>query len=412
MGKVTFVIKNKEITVDKTTSKGKTVYKFPTLYKLSKAGKIQLWETWVIDDVLYSQSGFIDGAMKPTSKTIEGVGKSTAQEQAIFEGQSAWKKKKDSLYTEEMPSEDANEPQDGKNDFEDADNKINGQIIRPMLAEAWKKYSHKAKFPGGVSPKLDGVRVMIFFDRNGDIVLMSRQGLHYSHLNGIREEARQIISKYDVVLDGELYSHDIPFNEISGVARTKDKPSKHDDKIEYYIFDLIVRGDPDMSYRDRMNLLRKICSDPKNSYNRLRFLFYETVNDPKDIPAIHARYTSEGYEGLMFRNLDSKYEVKRRTTNLLKYKEFEDKEFEIVNVLQGSGNEEGAAVFECVQPPQFSGDVPRYFTVRPRGTMETRRKWFKNARKLIGKMLTVRYQPLKEDVLPRFPVGIDIRDYE
>ena len=50
------------------------------------------------------------------------------------------------------------------------------------------------------------------------------------------------------------------------------------------------------------------------------------------------------------------------------------------------------------------------FTVRPRGTMESRRKLFETGKKYVGKMLTVIYQELTEEGKPRFPVGKDIRE--
>jgi DNA ligase-1 len=50
--------------------------------------------------------------------------------------------------------------------------------------------------------------------------------------------------------------------------------------------------------------------------------------------------------------------------------------------------------------------------VRPRGTHEDRADLFKDGDSYIGKKLTVRYQELTEDGIPRFPVGIAFRDYE
>ena len=41
-----------------------------------------------------------------------------------------------------------------------------------------------------------------------------------------------------------------------------------------------------------------------------------------------------------------------------------------------------------------------------------RKALFKYGRDYIGEMLTVRYQELTDDGVPRFPVGIAIRDYE
>ena len=50
------------------------------------------------------------------------------------------------------------------------------------------------------------------------------------------------------------------------------------------------------------------------------------------------------------------------------------------------------------------------FSVRPKGTIEMRRDWFKNSKKYIGKKLTVIYQELSELGVPRFPVGKSVRE--
>ena len=47
-----------------------------------------------------------------------------------------------------------------------------------------------------------------------------------------------------------------------------------------------------------------------------------------------------------------------------------------------------------------------------RGTKEQRTGWFDNGDKWIGSLLTVRFQELTDDGIPRFPVGITIRNYE
>ena len=52
------------------------------------------------------------------------------------------------------------------------------------------------------------------------------------------------------------------------------------------------------------------------------------------------------------------------------------------------------------------------FNARPLGSFEDRKVWYENGKSYIGKMLTVRYQELTNDKIPRFPVGVCIRDYE
>ena len=50
--------------------------------------------------------------------------------------------------------------------------------------------------------------------------------------------------------------------------------------------------------------------------------------------------------------------------------------------------------------------------MRPSGNYQERKKLYREAKKYIGKMLTVRFQELTNGHVPRFPVGVTIRDYE
>jgi ATP-dependent DNA ligase len=120
---------------------------------------------------------------------------------------------------------------------------------------------------------------------------------------------------------------------------------------------------------------------------------------------------SQGFEGLIVRNLHGKYLLEKRSNDLQKFKNFEDTEFEIVGYKLGTGTEAGAIIFICK-----SGE--KTFDVRPRGSIGDRIEKAKHGDEFVGKQLTVRYQPSvkQSDVdkceLPRFPIGIDVRDYE
>jgi DNA ligase-1 len=119
----------------------------------------------------------------------------------------------------------------------------------------------------------------------------------------------------------------------------------------------------------------------------------------------HARYVAEGYEGIMLRNATGVYRGVR-SKELQKYKEFQDDEYEVVDFRQGEGQEEGCVLWVCRTP---SG-IP--FSVRPRGTREDRAVLYQKGADYVGQMLTVRFQELTDDGVPRFPVGIAFRDYE
>jgi len=144
------------------------------------------------------------------------------------------------------------------------------------------------------------------------------------------------------------------------------------------------------------------------SFSYVKFLYYESVNE-KDIPEGVNQLIQDGYEGGILRNLHGLYKYKHRSNDLQKYKLFDDEEFKIVGCIESKGTEDGAVVFECLDPV-----ANKVFTVRPRGTIESRREMFTNKDNYIGKSLTVRFQGRDGIIggLPRFPVGITIRDYE
>ena len=119
----------------------------------------------------------------------------------------------------------------------------------------------------------------------------------------------------------------------------------------------------------------------------------------------HEQCVSQGYEGVIIRNLKGTYEKGFRSSNLIKLKVFNDAEFKITDVIEASGRDAGTAIFVC----ECEGG---YFNVKPQGTRELRKEYFDNQYKLIGKMVTVQYQGLSDEGIPRFPSAVTIRDYE
>ena len=136
------------------------------------------------------------------------------------------------------------------------------------------------------------------------------------------------------------------------------------------------------------------------------------VKDEVDVIIKQAQFVSEGYEGAMVRNKDGKYGLGKRSSDLQKVKSFLDGEYEIIGFEEGSGNDAGTVIWQCRTAPTSDYPYGNDFMVRPRGTREQRREWYENGTQYIGRMLTVRYQELTDDGIPRFPVGVAIRDYE
>jgi DNA ligase-1 len=128
----------------------------------------------------------------------------------------------------------------------------------------------------------------------------------------------------------------------------------------------------------------------------------QTVSQ-EDVTQAFKQYRSLGYEGAMLRDPESLY-VGDRSYGLLKVKEFDDSEFKIVNVNEGRGKLKGHAIFECI-----TEDGAEKFEAKLKGETSHLKTIFENPQDYIGKSLTVQYQGRTKNHIPRFPVGLRVR---
>ena len=368
------------------------LHPFPRMYALSKKGTIRVY------DIIVEDLG--DHAVMTTRKkvTLDGkwtedkyeywegvnIGKAnetTYIEQALFEARSTWNKLKDAGFTITMPdpSKKFNTDANGK--------------IKPMLAIAFNE--SKIKFPCLCQPKYDGVRCTISQDSDG-INIISRKGKPYK-IPHLEEWAKNNVSL--LPLDGELYCHKkLTFQEIISAVK---KVSSLTNDIKYVVYD---RPITDVHNGDRWTQLTSDFSSVEE--NAPVYLSDWTLCcSMQHIKDYHKECVEQGYEGIIIRNLEGEYEFGFRSNNLIKLKSFDDSEFEIIDVVEATGRDAGTAVFVC----KCDGGE---FNVKPQGTRELRAEYFKKRKKLIGKMVTVQYQGLSDDGIPRFPSAVSIRDYE
>ena len=246
--------------------------------------------------------------------------------------------------------------------------------ILPMLANKWEDRQKYISEPFYVQPKLDGVRLIVSnkgcFSRTGKPV------------EGVEHLARGL--KDGEYLDGECYAPNKTFEEITSMFKMNPKD------LEFHVFDYFDVNRPELTFEERKD---RITVDT--------FM----VNKKSEVQGYHDLFVNQGHEGIMIRDASSTYEIGKRSNYLLKYKAFQTDEYEIVDVKEGTGREKGTAIWVCKVGDQ-------HFSVRPEGTLEVRKRFLMEKDKYIGKQLTVRYQNLTALGIPRFPVGVAIRDYE
>ena len=365
---------------------------FPTLYgKPSKGDKIKQWSVSVEPKdnyfIIIRKHGFI--GFKETESVLEvkqgkNIGKkneTTRYTQAISQATAMWTKQKEQGYVE------------------DKDELERGVKFLPMLAHDFTKRGKDIKSPFYIQPKLDGVRMSI---NKGEII--SRTGKPYVGFEHIKKAVKKLKLSDTIHLDGELFTTELDFETLCSVCRKSKVVDERQEIMKFYIFDFFDTTRPDMTFEKRYFELAKM----RTKFGDSLVLVDSSLCDNFDkIDDIHESIVNSGHEGIMLRNRDGKYKPNHRSIDLQKYKTFEDSEYEIVGCSEAVGNDKGTVIFSCLEPK--SGTT---FSVRPKGSREQRKEWFDNFEKYKGKMLTVKYQNLSADGIPRFPVGMSIRDYE
>jgi DNA ligase-1 len=374
---------------------------WPQLYAKASTGKIKTWQIGVTlndDDTatIWTLHGYVDGKLQLKPKPIKigkNIGKkneTTPYDQAVSEAFSSHKKKIDKKYIDELPTAD-NEP----------------DIYLPMLAKKLKE--SWVKFPAMCQPKLNGVRCLAKKVDELTIDYRSRKFKSYNDTLGHLTPFLLEMMRVDEIFDGEIYFYGFTFQQI--VRRVK-KMREDTNLLQFWVYDV---ADETQQAIGRNMLYQTRIPDDHSHIIKVPTM---VVNTMDEIQTAHNQNVGLGYEGTIIRNAEAPYKFDFRSADLLKKKDFTDKEFKIVggkaevvaefDPESGETIEQHAVVFEC----EMDDDSGETFDVRPRGSVELRVKWLNELENIKGKDLTVRYQERSEDNVPIFPVGIVIRDYE
>jgi len=392
--------------------KGEKMKRLPKLYKLSSKNKIQTWEIFTEGNKVIVIQGQLEGKKQRYEETIKegkSIGRSnetTAEQQAEAEAQAKWEKKHNKDYHLDMES--------CKQKTKVAN--VGGYL--PMLAQSYEKHAKKyLKYPCLIQPKLDGLRC-ISTKNKGVVQLWFRSGKEINTMKHIVKDLETIMIEGDI-FDGELYNHKEDFNTFTGAIRAnKNLNPELTEKIFYHIYDF-----------PRIQALKEQDSYIKRfeKFNPLHLTMRSIikvktiqVNNFEEAMEWYKKFVEQGYEGIMFRNINMPYEQKR-SYNLLKYKEFVDDEFIIIGAEEGKGilaghigsficKIEANRVLQDIGGKTFKfGNIEGRVKAKMKGETKYLKHLFNNPKEYLGKPLTIKYQNLSKDKVPRFPIGINIR---
>jgi hypothetical protein len=421
-------------------------FSLPVLYKRG-AHDIRVWhidydrEKECLITGKGSMEAYQKGTMQEYVREVVEKGGRTIDEQGELEARSRWNDKIKEGFQEELIDETV--------------------LSQPcMLANTYRPESRQIKhFPVAVQRKIDGIRCLAHFVLEDmftapkrdcrdelaiyfipdlvemamsylpskEVILRSRKKTVFNHLNHLRRHLTLFLPFVERVLldqgrkfplfrlDGELYSHELSFNILSGISHISAKyaPSPHERKVHYYIFDIDL-GDK-TPFLARYEILATAFEAFRQEYesNLLHLVEVFSAESKQDIKDAHDLFVFNGFEGVIIRKIseplskDMAY-VPARCSNLLKYKEFKETEGRVTGANEGKGSTEKGTIIWVLE---YRGKT---FKCRPRGSQNYKREMLieydKDPEAFIGRLYRFRYQRISQDGIPIFPSGIGFVD--
>lgn len=294
--------------------------------------------------------------------------------------------------------------------------------FKPMLAPNnspadTPTFFQDIQFPVLASPKLDGIRCVMMYDKARSRTLKL---LPSSQVQDLAEDLP--------MLDGELIignpsDFDV-YNRTQSHVMSLDKEGD----LHYYVFDVADESMKDEPFYKRLELAKNLVT----IINRpnVHFVKHTECECLDDLLQFEAECLLEGYEGIMFRSPVGRYKHNRATykENLIyKLKRFTDDEAIVLDIEEGTLNQneqkrdergysERSTAKAGLVPSGMAGNfVLWYKATRIDVSMgnfnHAERKWvLENKEILKGKMLKFRFFGHGIKDLPRFPRALGFRD--
>lgn len=228
-------------------------------------------------------------------------------------------------------------------------------VFECMLAHDGANHEKKIAGVKLLEPKLDGVRAVTVIDfESRSVTMYTRNGKALENFTHITDKLLENIDEFgrSYVLDGEVVSNS--FQELMTQVHRKSDVQATDARL--MAFDIVPlvefkQGKSVMGQRRRTNLLKtfaKVFADigcvdiiPQIEVD------LETLVGVVEYKDYNRDIVNQGYEGIMIKDPDAKYECKR-TTSWLKQKPFIEVSLEITAVEEGTGRNEGRlGAFVC-----------------------------------------------------------------
>lgn len=422
-----------------------------TLYALNKDGSFQEWKVFVDGSQVIVEFGKMGGKIqnKITQCEPKNVGRAnetTAEEQAFAEAHSKWEKQVRLGYresTSELETTDSLAPMLAQDAIKRSKDIIYPCYAQPKLdglrclvtfddqGEPVFNSRGNKTYPiqGKIVEEIKELRKPTGFDIfDGEVYL---HGLSLQKIVSLAKKWRtpeQIeaeiekdyqadIKRYNKAVsngehlwkdfDGNVWSVSM-YEPVKDVDRFSGYSSLD---LEFHIFDIPSKSkvwDSDNGYKGYWyytdhpcrfaDLMKTDSLSSKLSLNKIRIVYGSIMQNESQVKDIIGTYMQLGYEGAIIRNFKGVYEFGQRSTDLQKWKIFQDSEAKVTGYTIDKNSE---AVLDCVEK-----DGTR-FKCKMKGTFLDRNE--EAAKKLVDNFINFSFQARTDDGVPQFPVGRYVR---
>lgn len=225
----------------------------------------------------------------------------------------------------------------------------------PLLAPNNEIDIKELSYPLLGSYKLDGCRLVA---KDGQFFTRSLKPLPNKQLNEKFNSIRQYSEANNVMLDGELYTHRIPFQFIVSCFMTHDYEAKlaikkwdelcekHDyhisredviDNMKFYMFDGVNGEHYEQPFGLRyINNVNKWSKDIPDLIEEVKHV---VLNNAEEVETYFQEALNAGYEGLILRNPEGIYKFNRcsmKQNIIFKYKPFVTRDSIIKGIVQAT----------------------------------------------------------------------------
>jgi DNA ligase-1 len=200
----------------------------------------------------------------------------------------------------------------------------------------------KLHYPVGASIKYDGVKACRF---NNELRGRSFKNYRNEYLNLVYDNYEYSGFEGEIVVGTDLFANDLCRKTTSAVNTILNQPS-----YSWLVFDFVTDETIDLSYTDRLVKLKEHIASitftpPEGCY--IKVVDVIEINNEEELLAFEADVLMLGGEGIIIRDLNSKYKQGRVTVNsqeCLRLKRFSDSEAVITGFNEQMQNTNEATV--------------------------------------------------------------------